>query len=114
MTIQWPKFCDIPFKLVKIPEDLYRDIMEVYHKSKFIELINDNCYDSVYGDMTTGGSISFKTFPYSKNPFYLRATPPLEKFSEWASSLQPLLEEWSNEKLEFVNGYGIRSYVHDS
>ena len=38
----------------------------------------------------------------------------VDSFKKLDTLLRPLAEEWSGVELEFVNGYGVRSYVRDS
>jgi prolyl 4-hydroxylase len=116
--MNWPKFADKPFKLTKVPENLYLDIMEVYKNSNFSDKEDDVYYDNVYGEWTAAGAIAFKN-PFVdlnklKKPYTHISYIPIEKIKEWSMILHPIMEEWSNEKLDFSMGFGIRSYERDS
>lgn len=119
--MNWPKFADKPFKMVKVPDDLYSDIKQFYNECNFSDTETDVYYDKDYGEYIAGGSIAFKPLPTQqhnfdriKNPYTHISYVPSEKLYEWAVRLQPILEEWSNQKLEPTAAFGIRSYQQDS
>lgn len=107
----WPKFTKEGFKKIKLPDDIYLEMMIAYNQARFNDIQDDSYYDPDYGATVAGGSVSI----YScQKPFYLRATVPPHIFRRWGERLQPMMEEWCGEQLEFITGYGIRSYVKDS
>ena len=109
--IPWPRFAETPFKKIKVPQELYVEMMLAYNKARFNEIQYDAYFDDDYQMIVSGGSVSILN---SNNPFYLRASIPRHIFNKWGEQLQPLLEEWSGTELRFIQGYGIRSYVKDS
>lgn len=117
--MKWPKFADNPFKMVRVPENLYIDILNYYKQSDFSKKEDDNVvYNHKYGEYITAGSIAFRN-PFSdpnriKNPYTHINHVPVELMKKWASNLQPILEEWTDQKLTYSTGYGIRSYPKDS
>lgn len=117
--MNWPKFADNPFKMVKVPTNLYSEILDFYKQCDFSQIEdNQSHYSSQYGEYITAGAIAFRN-PLSdpnriKNPYSRASFVSREKISEWTKSLQPILEEWSGQKLTGGIGYGIRSYEKDS
>jgi prolyl 4-hydroxylase len=118
--MKWPSFADNPFKLVRVPENLYSEILNFYNTCDFSqkEDSTNSHYDPKYGEHITAGSIAFRN-PLGdpkriKNPYTHINHIPTEKLKEWADILQPILEEWSHQKLKYSTGYGIRSYPKDS
>ena len=64
-SVKWPRFTKEGFKKVKIPDDIYADIMEHYSRCKFGEEINDERgFDEDYGEYVVGGSIAVR---FAKN-----------------------------------------------
>lgn len=116
--MKWPKFADKPFKMVKVPKNLYKDMLDFYKQSEFLDKESNVYYDAEYGEWIAGGSIAFKN-PFAdvkkiKNPYTNITYVPKEKIIEWSVELQPILEEWTNQKLKYSAGFGIRSYPKDS
>lgn len=107
----WPRFTKEGFKKIKLPDDIYLEFMLAYNQARFNEVQDDSYYDIEYEQNVAGGSVSIYDCP---RPFYLRATIPPHIFARWAKRLQPMMEEWCGQELEFITGYGIRSYVRDS
>lgn len=107
----WPKFGDRPFKKIKIPDKLMLEMQVAYNQARFNEICSDSYYDPEYKMTVAGGSVAMYD---CQRPFYLRATIPNYIFNRWGKELQPIMEEWSGVELEFIQGYGIRSYNRDS
>lgn len=112
MMEPWPRFAeDMPFKKIKVPQELYIEMMLAYNDARFNEIQYDAYFDDDYQMIVSGGSVSILN---TRHPFYLRAQVPKHYFDKWGKQLQPLMEEWCGKKLKFIQGYGIRSYVKDS
>lgn len=112
MTKPWPRFAKgLPFKKIKIPNELLVDFQVAYNQARFNDIQNDYYYDPEYDKTVAGGSVAMIECP---KPFYLRSTISPHIFTRWSKILQPYMEEWSGKELEFITGYGIRSYVKDS
>jgi len=108
----WPRFAEgLPFKKIKIPPELLIDFQVAYNQARFNDIQDDYYFDPEYGKTVAGGSVSIIE---CQKPFYLRSTISPHIFNRWSKILQPYMEEWSGKELEFVTGYGIRSYVKDS
>jgi len=112
MMQPWSRFAkDKPFKKVKVPKDLYVEMMLAYNDARFNEIQFDPYFDDDYNMIVSGGSVSVLN---TKRPFYLRAQLAKDLFDRWGQALQPQMEEWCGQELRFVQGYGIRSYIKDS
>ena len=112
MIQTWPRFAKgLPFKKIKIPNKLLIDLQVTYNKAKFDDVVNDSFYRSEYDKIVVGGGVYMDG---CKKPFYLRSTISSHIFVEWSKILQPCMEDWSGKELEFITGYGIRSYGKDS
>jgi prolyl 4-hydroxylase len=105
-----PRFSDLPFKKIKIPDDLYSEIMEEYKQMKFTSVKCDHAFSSGYDDYSVDG-VGIK---FSKSPYYFYSKISQELIGKCELVIKPMIEEWSNTKLIFNNGYGIRSYVNNS
>lgn len=105
-----PIFNEVPFKKVKLPEDLYSFIMEEYKKREFDQI--DQCieYSTVY-DCYTSAGISIRG---SDQPYCLKTDISTELYEKCYDVITPIIEEWSGQRLQKTWGYGIRHYVHDS
>ena len=101
-SVKWPRFTKEGFKKVKIPDDIYADIMEHYSRCKFGEEINDERgFDEDYGEYVVGGSIAVRFAKKPEEVYYKRSTLPQDLIQKWSKQLQPLMEEWSGVDLEF-------------
>ena len=107
----WSRFTKEGFKKTKVPDDLYLDMAVAYNQARFTDIQQDYYYEEHYGHSVAGGSVAMYDNP---RPFYLRANIQQHIFRRWAKRLQPMMEEWCGEELEFIQGYGIRSYMRDS
>lgn len=105
-----PKFNEVPFLKVKIPENLYAEIKKVYSTAKFSEKVSEAEYSKEYKTLTCGG-ISVKN---SIKPHYYRNEVSQDLFNLCYDEITPIVEEWSKVKLQRSWGYGIRSYVRNS
>ena len=114
-SVKWPRFTKEGFKKVKIPDDMYKDIMDHYSRCNFEEEINDDRgFDEDYGEYVVGGSIAIRFARKPEDVYYMRSTLPHDLIQKWSKQLQPLMEEWSGVELEFSAGYGIREYIPNS
>ena len=111
ITNPWPRFTKEGFKKERIPDDLYFDMMLEYNKARFTDIQQDPYFEPHYDQVVSGGAIAMLD---TDEPFYLRANISDQAFDRWAKKLQPLMEKWCGEKLNFIQGYGIRSYHKDS
>lgn len=112
MINTWPKFAKgLPFKKIKVPNELLIDIQAEYDKAKFNDSSADTCFNAQLGRVMNVGGIYFDNY---EKPFYLRSLLSNKTFTSWDKTLQPCMEEWSGKELEFITGYGIRSYVKNS
>lgn len=105
-----PIFNEVPFKKVKIPEELYSFMMEEYKTLTFDILDQDIEYNRTYEAYCSGG-ISVKG---SKTPFCLKTNISKDLYNKCYEIITPMIEEWSGQKLEVSWAYGIRNYVRNS
>ena len=105
-----PVFNEVPFKKVKIPEELYSFMMEEYKTLTFDILDQDIEYNRIFETYCSGG-ISIKG---SKNPFCLKTNISEDLYNKCYETITPMIEEWSGQRLEMSWAYGIRNYVRNS
>ena len=59
--VKWPQFTKEGCKKVRVPDDIYQDMMDHYSRCKFEEEITDaRGYDEDYGEYVVGGSIAIR------------------------------------------------------
>lgn len=108
----WPRFVDTPFKKVKLPIEMQYDIKTAYNMCRFNRVVYaENDWDDDYQAFVADGTVGLLN---SNKPFCLVSDIPTEWFLRWEKVLRPIAEEWCGTELEFVNAYGVRSYVRDS
>tara|TARA_Y100000022_G_C13188281_1_gene346781 strand:- start:253 stop:909 length:657 start_codon:yes stop_codon:yes gene_type:complete len=109
----WPRFAKgKPFKKIKLPIEMQYDIKTAYNMCRFNRIVYaEKDWDDDYQAFVSDGTVSLLD---SDKPFCLMSDISLDSFKKLDTLLRPLAEEWSGVELEFVNGYGVRSYVRDS
>ena len=108
----WPRFVDTPFKKVKLPIEMQYDIKTAYNMCRFNRVVYaENVWGDDYQAFVADGTVGLLN---SNKPFCLVSDVPTEWFLRWEKVLRPIAEEWCGIELEFVNAYGVRSYVRDS
>lgn len=105
-----PRIAGFPFKKVKVPDQLYSDIMKEYSNMSFSQIIDDVEYSQEYQTYTSGAiSVRGTNSPYT---YFESISPSLnEKVYE---KLTPIVQDWAGVELVKTWGYGIRSYIHNS
>lgn len=105
-----PIFSDVPFKKIKIPNDLYshlereREIMEFTRTDVEIE------WDSVVKSYTNGG-ISVRG---SVRPYTLTTDITEDLYDHCYETITPIAEDWCGQDLDITWGYGVRNYIRNS
>jgi prolyl 4-hydroxylase len=105
-----PIIAKTPFEKIKIPNSLYSRIMNDYSTMSFEKEFDKFEYSPEWDENTCGGiTIQGSNFPYTK---ICDLQKELE--DECYKVLTPIIEEWSDCKVEKTMAYGIRSYVRNS
>ena len=93
-----PKFTETGYKIVKVPEDAWKLILESYEilKDKKAPEVFPGKETIIRGNENSSDLLSFDHLPEQRRRLHLM--------------LQPLHEEWSKQELEPSYIYGIRSY----
>ena len=103
-----PKFNRVPFKKIKLPDELYTDLYDEYYSIEFESLIG-GIQDHPEWGKTVSGISNIKTNPHVG---YARLS---EHFMDKGFRiLTPIMEEWSGMELLPTVGYGIRHYPDGS
>jgi len=105
-----PIFNDVPFKKIKVPDNLYSFMMDEYKTLVFDQKDQEVTFDKIYQTYTSGG-ISVKG---SREPFCLKTDISKELYDMCYHEITPMIEDWSGQELEMTWAYGIRNYVRDS
>lgn len=105
-----PSFSEYPFKKVKLPQDLYSEIMEEYSKMSFETVCGSTGY-AVEWQTYTSNAISIVN---SIDPYCYESKISTSLYRKCYDAITPYIEEWSGCEIEETWGYGIRSYVKDS
>lgn len=107
-----PIFNEVPFKKIKIPTSL-NDLIQTEYKQMVLNFKeiegpidwNDEVKKYVRGGISVGDS---------KSPRVLLSPMSSNLHEECFKTLTPIMEDWCHQKLDRVNGYGVRNYVNDS
>ena len=103
-----PKFNKVPFKKIKLPDELYDDLYDEYYNLEFEPLIG-GIQDHPEWGKTISGISNIKTNPH------VGYAGVSDAFVEKAFDiLTPIVEEWSGIELLPTVSYGIRHYPDGS
>jgi len=105
-----PIFNDVPFKKVKIPDDLYSHLMDEYDVMEFTKVDDDIEWDPVVNEYCNGG-ISVRG---SNRPYTFKTDISAELYNHCYESITPMIEDWCGQDLEMTWGYGVRNYIRNS
>tara|TARA_B100001113_G_scaffold133156_1_gene109126 strand:+ start:808 stop:2628 length:1821 start_codon:yes stop_codon:yes gene_type:complete len=106
--IKPPKFNKIPFKKIKLPDELYDDLYDEYYKMKFESLIG-GLQDHPEWGRTVSGISNVKTSPH------IGYAGVSDTFKEKAFNiLTPIMEDWTGVELTPTVSYGVRNYPDGS
>ena len=107
-NIKPPRFNKVPFKKIKLPDELYTDLYNQYSNLEF-EPTCEKMQEHPEWGKTISGISNIKTNPYAgygglSNDFIGKAF----------NILTPIMEEWCGMDLLPTVSYGIRSYPDGS
>jgi prolyl 4-hydroxylase len=105
-----PSFSKHPFKKIKLPENLYSEIIKEYSKMSFKEVCKSDGYNFEWDAYTSSG-ISIIN---NNNPYCYYSPLSSSLYRKCYDAITPYIREWSGCEIEETWGYGIRSYVRDS
>ncbi len=103
-----PKFNKVPFKKIKLPDELYDDLYDEYYNIEFESMIG-GIQDHPEWGKTVSGISNIKT-----NPHIGYGGLSKDFMDKGFEILTPILEEWSGIELLPSVGYGIRHYPDGS
>lgn len=104
-----PRFTDSGFKKIKVPLELYSQIMNEYEEMQFSEIVDNKTFDKVWGH-NVGGISNLNI----NNLYYYKSSISEDLYNKCYEVLTPIMEEWSGVELEETWGYGVRSYTRNS
>jgi len=112
-TTQWvPAITEVGFEKTKIPEPLYKKILEEYNQLKDSQMRLEECNPSVINcQRIYEENGKCYTTENSKISMMQLSSQLMEQLKE---EIQPLAEKWSDLKLEHTATYGIRRYTNGS
>ena len=103
-----PKFNKVPFKKIKLPDELYTDLYDEYYNIEFESMIG-GIQDHPEWGKTVSGISNIKT-----NPHVGYGGLSKDFIDKGFRILTPIMEEWSGIELFPTVGYGIRHYPDGS
>lgn len=105
-----PIFNDVPFKKLKLPEELYSILKEEYKTMEFSKIDNEVIWDSEVREYTNGG-ISVRG---SISPYTLKTDISGKLYSNFYNVITPMISDWCGQDLEITWAYGVRNYIRNS